>query len=67
MDYVQRCLYIRSPSLQTFDGCVCNWLMSTDPDKLIATKLSFQMNDCRSMMNAFVLDTMLGNVVFCCA
>ncbi|GFV86511.1 transposable element Tc1 transposase [Trichonephila clavipes] len=38
---------------QTIDGCVCNGLMSTEPGKLIVTKLSFQMNHasiCGTMM-----------------
>ncbi|GFS97945.1 uncharacterized protein TNCV_2018831 [Trichonephila clavipes] len=62
-----RCLYTGSPSLQTIDGCVCNGLMSTEPGKLISTKLSFQMNYasiCWTMMAAFVLDVMPVNAVF---
>ena len=41
-----------------------NALMSTEPGKLIGTKLPFQMNHasvCGTMMAAFVLDTMLVN------
>ncbi|PRD31652.1 UNVERIFIED_CONTAM: hypothetical protein NCL1_22981 [Trichonephila clavipes] len=57
----------RSPSQQTFDGCVCNGLMSTEPGKLIGTKLSFQMNQaaiCGTMRLAFVLDSILANAAF---
>ncbi|GFT37325.1 HTH_Tnp_Tc3_2 domain-containing protein [Trichonephila clavipes] len=56
-----------SPSRQTFDGCVCSWLMSTVSKKLIGTKLSFQMNYtsiCGIMMAAFVLDDMSVNAAF---
>ncbi|GFX21168.1 transposable element Tcb2 transposase [Trichonephila clavipes] len=55
------------PSRQTVDGCVCNGLMSTELNKLIHTKLSFQMNHasiCGSMMAAFVLDAMPVNAAF---
>ncbi|GFX93894.1 HTH_Tnp_Tc3_2 domain-containing protein [Trichonephila clavipes] len=54
-------LYRIPPSRQTIDGCVQNELMSTEPCKLIGTKLSFQMNHasiCGTMMVAFVLDAM---------
>ncbi|GFV46933.1 HTH_Tnp_Tc3_2 domain-containing protein [Trichonephila clavipes] len=27
----------RIPSRQTFDDCVCNWLMRTEPGRLIGT------------------------------
>ncbi|GFV72776.1 uncharacterized protein TNCV_1232901 [Trichonephila clavipes] len=53
-----------SPSRQTIDGCVCNWLMNTEPDRLICSKLSFQINRaliCGTMMAAFVLDAMPEN------
>ncbi|GFU63942.1 HTH_Tnp_Tc3_2 domain-containing protein [Trichonephila clavipes] len=57
----------RIPSRQTIDGYVCNGLMSTEPGKLIGTKLSFQMNHasiCRTMMAASMLDSMPVNVAF---
>ena len=41
--------------------------MSTEPDKLIGTKLSFQMNHasvCGTMMAAFVLNVMSVNAAF---
>ena len=41
--------------------------MSTEPGKLIDTKLSFQMNHasiCGTMMAAFVLDVIPVNAVF---
>ncbi|GFV46125.1 transposable element Tcb2 transposase [Trichonephila clavipes] len=55
----------RSPSRNTIDGCGCNGLMSTEPGKLIVTKLSFQMNHasiCGTIMAAFVLDARVGLV-----
>ncbi|GFS85594.1 transposable element Tcb2 transposase [Trichonephila clavipes] len=55
------------PSRQTTDGCVCNGLMSTEPDKLIGTKLFFQMNHASiygTIMAAFVLDAMSVNAAF---
>ncbi|GFW13240.1 uncharacterized protein TNCV_4121382 [Trichonephila clavipes] len=61
---VQGCLYTGYPSRQTINGCVCNSLMSTS---LIGTNLSFQRNHasiCRTMMAAFVLDTMPVNTAF---
>ncbi|GFW39539.1 uncharacterized protein TNCV_3908481 [Trichonephila clavipes] len=67
VDCVQGCLYTRSPSRQTIDGCVCNGLMNTEPDKLIGTKLSLEMNHasiCLTMMAAFVLDAMPVNAAF---
>ncbi|GFS55936.1 transposable element Tcb2 transposase [Trichonephila clavipes] len=67
VDCVQGGLYTGSPSRQTIDGCVCNGLMSTEPDKLIGTKLSFQMNYasiCRTMMAAFLLDAIPLNAAF---
>ncbi|GFV02537.1 uncharacterized protein TNCV_5017051 [Trichonephila clavipes] len=67
MDCVQGCFYTGPPSRQTIDGCVCNMLMSPEPDKQIGTKLSFQMNHDSiygSMMVAFVLDTMPLNAAF---
>ncbi|GFW27061.1 transposable element Tcb2 transposase [Trichonephila clavipes] len=67
MDYVQGCLYTGSPSRQTIDGCVCNGLMSTEPGKLIDSKLSFQMNHasiCEITMAAFVFDAMPVNTAF---
>ncbi|GFX37715.1 HTH_Tnp_Tc3_2 domain-containing protein [Trichonephila clavipes] len=62
-----RFLYTGSLSRQTINGCICNWLMSTEPGKLIGTKLSFQMNHasiCGTMMAAFVLDATPVNAVF---
>ncbi|GFU87451.1 uncharacterized protein TNCV_2445851 [Trichonephila clavipes] len=56
-----------SPSRQTIDGCVCSGLMSTEPGKLIGTKLSFQMNHaslCGTMMAVFELNAMPVNAVF---
>ncbi|GFX32104.1 uncharacterized protein TNCV_4099531 [Trichonephila clavipes] len=56
-----------SPSRQTINGCVCNAFMSTEPSKLIGTKLSFQMNHasiCETMMAAFVLNAMPVNAAF---
>ncbi|GFX88843.1 uncharacterized protein TNCV_2575501 [Trichonephila clavipes] len=64
---IQGCLYTGSPSRQTINGCVCNGLMSTEPDRLIDTKLSFQMNYasiCGTMMVKFVLDAMPVNTAF---
>ncbi|GFX87173.1 uncharacterized protein TNCV_2059441 [Trichonephila clavipes] len=64
VDCVQECLYTGSPSRQTIDGCVSSGLMSTEPGKLIGTKLSFQMNHasiCGTMKATFVLDAMLLN------
>ncbi|GFS76420.1 HTH_Tnp_Tc3_2 domain-containing protein [Trichonephila clavipes] len=60
-------LLYRIPSRQTIDGCVCNRLMSTEPGKLIGTKLSFQMNHasiCGTMMVAFVSDARPVNAAF---
>ncbi|GFV52940.1 transposable element Tcb2 transposase [Trichonephila clavipes] len=74
--YLKRCpegILIQGPlkasyaSGQNIDGCDCNGLMSTEPGKLIGTKLSFQMNHasiCGTMMAAFVLDAMLVNAAF---
>ncbi|GFY28601.1 transposable element Tcb1 transposase [Trichonephila clavipes] len=56
-----------SPLRQAIDGCICYGLMSTDPDKLIGTKLSFQMNRgslCGTLRAAFVLDAMPVNATF---
>ncbi|GFV48396.1 uncharacterized protein TNCV_3026661 [Trichonephila clavipes] len=53
-----------SSSRQTVDGYVYNELMSTRPDMLIGTKLSFLMNYASIygiMMAAFVLDAMPHN------
>ncbi|GFX53459.1 uncharacterized protein TNCV_4652491 [Trichonephila clavipes] len=64
---VQGCLYTGSLSRQTIDGCVCNGLMSTEPGKLIGTKLSFQMNHasvCGTMSTVFVLDAMPVKATF---
>ncbi|GFW35680.1 transposable element Tcb2 transposase [Trichonephila clavipes] len=61
------CTATGSPSRQTINGCFCNGLMSTEPGKLIGTKLSFQMNPasiCGTMMVTFVLDTMPVNAAF---
>ncbi|GFX17615.1 uncharacterized protein TNCV_474151 [Trichonephila clavipes] len=55
------------PSRQIIDGCVCNGLMNSEPEKLIGTKLSFQMNHvsiCGTMMTAFELDAMPVNAAF---
>ncbi|GFX29849.1 uncharacterized protein TNCV_4749781 [Trichonephila clavipes] len=55
------------PHGKPLTGCVCNGLMSTEPGKLIDTKLSFQMNHtsiCWIMMAAFVLDAMPMNAAF---
>ncbi|GFU75057.1 HTH_Tnp_Tc3_2 domain-containing protein [Trichonephila clavipes] len=55
------------PPRQTIDSYVCNRLMSTEPGKLIGTKLSFQMNHvsiCGTMMATFVLDAMPVNAAF---
>ncbi|GFX87223.1 transposable element Tcb2 transposase [Trichonephila clavipes] len=57
----------RSSSRQTIEGCICNGLMTTEPDKLIGTKLSFQMNHasiCGTMMAGFALDAMPANSAF---
>ncbi|GFV51516.1 uncharacterized protein TNCV_2908191 [Trichonephila clavipes] len=54
-----------SHSKQTIN--VCNGLMSTEPGKLIGTKLSFQMNHASvygTMMATFVLDAMPMNAAF---
>ncbi|GFW58811.1 HTH_Tnp_Tc3_2 domain-containing protein [Trichonephila clavipes] len=62
-----RCLYTGSLSQQTNDGCVCNGLLSTEPGRLIGTKLFFQMNhtlSCRTMMAAFVLEAISVNAAF---
>ncbi|GFU46115.1 uncharacterized protein TNCV_2309441 [Trichonephila clavipes] len=67
VDCMQGCFYTGFPSRQTIDGCVCNGLMSTELDKLICSKLTFQMNHasiCRTMMAAFVLDSMPVNAAF---
>ncbi|GFW25479.1 uncharacterized protein TNCV_3722071 [Trichonephila clavipes] len=68
MDCVQECLYARSSSRQTIIGCFCNGLMSTEPGKLIGTKLSFLMNHAyicgTMMMAAFLLDAMPSNSAF---
>ncbi|GFT13489.1 HTH_Tnp_Tc3_2 domain-containing protein [Trichonephila clavipes] len=67
VDCVQGCLYTESPSRQTINGCICNVLMSIELDKLIGTKLSFQMNHasiCGTIMAAFVLDAMPVNAAF---
>ncbi|GFX81431.1 HTH_Tnp_Tc3_2 domain-containing protein [Trichonephila clavipes] len=57
----------RRLSRQTIDGCVYNGLMSTEPAKLIGTKLSFHMNHasvCETMVAVFVLGTMTVNSAF---
>ncbi|GFX47343.1 HTH_Tnp_Tc3_2 domain-containing protein [Trichonephila clavipes] len=57
----------RIPARQTIDGCICNGLMSTEPGKLIGTKLSFQMNHasiCGTMMAAFMLEAIPVNAAF---
>ncbi|GFW28384.1 hypothetical protein TNCV_4640491 [Trichonephila clavipes] len=67
MDCVKGCLYTGSPSRQTIDGCACNGFMSTEPGKLISTKLFFQMNHASvwgTVMAAFVLYAMLVNAAF---
>ena len=55
------------PSHQIINGCVCNGLISTEPGKLIATKLSFQMNHATiwgTMMVVVVLNAMMVNAAF---
>ncbi|GFY12303.1 uncharacterized protein TNCV_284061 [Trichonephila clavipes] len=67
MDCVQGRLYTGSVLWQTIDDCVSNGLMSTEPSKLIGTKMSFQMNHdsiCENMMTAFVLYAMPVNATF---
>ncbi|GFV33587.1 transposable element Tcb2 transposase [Trichonephila clavipes] len=67
VDCVQGCLYTGSPSRQFIGGCVCNWSMSTEPSKLISTKLSFQRNlasICGTMMAAFVFHAVPVNAAF---
>ncbi|GFW95862.1 uncharacterized protein TNCV_1625221 [Trichonephila clavipes] len=67
VDCVQGCLYTGSPSRQTIDGCVCNEFMSTEPGKLIGSKLSFQMNYASiygTVVAAFVLDAIEVNAAF---
>ncbi|GFX16724.1 uncharacterized protein TNCV_4187001 [Trichonephila clavipes] len=64
VDCMQGCLYTGFPSWQTIDGYVYNGVISTEPGKLIGTKLSFQMNHasiCGAMMAAFMLDAMPVN------
>ncbi|GFS95235.1 putative DD41D transposase [Trichonephila clavipes] len=59
--------FIQDPLRKIINGCVCNELMSTEPGKVIGTKLSFQMNHtsiCGTMMAAFVLDAMPVNAAF---
>ncbi|GFV82995.1 uncharacterized protein TNCV_1180091 [Trichonephila clavipes] len=61
------CIYTGSPSRQTIDGCVFSGLMSTEPDKQIGTKLSFEMNHasiCGTKMAVFLSDAMPGNSAF---
>ncbi|GFT28504.1 HTH_Tnp_Tc3_2 domain-containing protein [Trichonephila clavipes] len=56
-----------SLSRKTIDGYVCNGLMSTEPGKLIGTRLSFQKNHasiCGTMVVAFVLDSMPAYAAF---
>ncbi|GFY07723.1 uncharacterized protein TNCV_4133201 [Trichonephila clavipes] len=67
MDCVQGCLYTGPPSLQTTKVCNCIGLISTEPCKLIGTKLSFQKNHasiCGTMMAAIVLDALSVNAAF---
>ena len=67
VDCLLRCLYTGSPSRQNIDCCVCNGLMSIEPDKLIGTKLPFQMYHAsiwRTMMATFVLDAISVNDAF---
>ncbi|GFT34044.1 transposable element Tcb2 transposase [Trichonephila clavipes] len=52
---------------QTIDACTYNGLKSTEPGKLIGTKLSFQMNHVSifgTMIASFVLGVMPVNVAF---
>ncbi|PRD36434.1 UNVERIFIED_CONTAM: hypothetical protein NCL1_08731 [Trichonephila clavipes] len=44
---MQRCLYTGSPLRKTIDGCVRSGLMSTEPGKLIGTKLGFFSDESR--------------------
>ena len=56
--------YVILPSLRS---CVYSGLMSTEPGKLIGTKLSFQMNHASiygTIMAAFVLEAMPVNAAF---
>ena len=58
---------IFSTSRQTIHRSVCNGLISTESNKLIGTKLSFQVNHsaiCGIMMAEFVLDVMPVNAAF---
>ena len=58
---MQRYLYTGSLTQQTTGDCVSNGFMITEPDKLIGTKLSFQMNHasiCGTVMAACALDAM---------
>ncbi|GFU67530.1 uncharacterized protein TNCV_3239771 [Trichonephila clavipes] len=60
-------VYEGSNSRQTIDDGVCNGLMSTEPGKLIGSKLSFQMKHssiCGTEMVAFMLDAMPVNAAF---
>ena len=60
-------LYTGSTSRQIIDDCICNGLMSKEPDKQIGIKLSLEMNHpsiCRIMLAAVVLDAMLVNAAF---
>ena len=59
----------RDPLTVIHRHCVCNGLMSTDPGKLIGTKLSFQINHVsisETMKAAFVLDAMPVSAAFQC-
>ncbi|GFT10375.1 hypothetical protein TNCV_3736011 [Trichonephila clavipes] len=64
--YCYRCTNVLM-SGQTIYCCFCNAVMSTEPDKLICTKLSFQMNHasiCGTTMATCLLDALPGNAAF---
>ena len=53
--------------MKTINRSVYNGFMSTEPDKLIDIKLSFQMihaSFCKAVMAAFVLDAMSAIAAF---
>ena len=62
LNCVQGYFYRESLSQQTINGCIWNGLMSTEPDKLIVIKFSFEMND--ASVCGILLATMPVNVAF---
>ncbi|GFV48498.1 uncharacterized protein TNCV_2395631 [Trichonephila clavipes] len=52
-----------STSQQTIEGSVCNGPMSTEPDNLIGTKLSFLTNH-TSIYETIMVDAILVNATF---